>query len=92
MKSFERLQPKSWDEAAQLLATAREKKISSEVKGAGTELLDRMKEYNLAPDQVVDLRPPEHLADSRSQRAHRAGGVGVVIIGVLVVQGLLSIA
>ena len=44
MKSFERLQPKSWEEAAQLLATAREKKISSEVKGAGTELLDRLKE------------------------------------------------
>jgi xanthine dehydrogenase YagS FAD-binding subunit len=56
VKSFERLQPKSWDEAALLLATARERKISSEVKGAGTELLDRLKEYNLAPDQVVDLR------------------------------------
>ena len=56
MKSFERVQPKSWDDAAQLLAKAREEKTSSEAKGAGTELLDRLKEHNLAPDRVVDLR------------------------------------
>lgn len=56
MKSFERLQPKSWEDAVQLLAKANEGKISSEVKGAGTELIDRLKEYNLAPDRVIDLR------------------------------------
>jgi xanthine dehydrogenase YagS FAD-binding subunit len=56
MKSFERLQPKSWEDAVQLLAKAKEEKISSEVKGAGTDLIDRLKEYNLAPDRVIDLR------------------------------------
>ncbi|HQQ78320.1 MAG TPA: FAD binding domain-containing protein, partial [Thermoanaerobaculia bacterium] len=35
---------------------AKEEKTSSEVKGAGTELIDRLKEYNLAPDRVIDLR------------------------------------
>ena len=78
MKSFERVQPKSWDEAAQLLATARERKISSEVKGAGTELLDRLKEYNLAPDQVVDLR--RLTAHSSIQRKSS----GAISIGALV--------
>ena len=78
MKSFERLQPKSWEEAAQLLAAAREKKISSEVKGAGTELLDRLKEHNLAPDQVIDLR-------RLSAHAHiRRDSSGAVSIGALV--------
>jgi len=78
VKSFERVQPKSWDEAAQLLATARERKISSEVKGAGTELLDRLKEYNLAPDQVVDLR--RLTAHSSIQRKSS----GAISIGALV--------
>ena len=78
VKSFERLQPKSWDEAALLLATARERKISSEVKGAGTELLDRLKEYNLAPDQVVDLR--RLTAHSSIQRKSS----GAISIGALV--------
>jgi xanthine dehydrogenase YagS FAD-binding subunit len=78
MKSFERLQPKSWEEAAQLVAAAREKKISSEVKGAGTELLDRLKEYNLAPDQVVDLR--RLTAHSSIQRRSS----GAISIGALV--------
>lgn len=74
MKSFERLQPKSWAEAAQLLATAKEKKISSEAKGAGTELLDRLKEYNLAPDQVVDLR---RLSAHSSIQKKSFGGVSI---------------
>lgn len=78
MKSFERVQPKSWEDAAKLLATAREKKISSEVKGAGTELLDRLKEYNLAPDQVVDLR--RLTAHSSIQRKSS----GAISIGALV--------
>ena len=74
MKSFERVQPKSWEEAVQLLAAAREKKISSEVKGAGTELLDRLKEYNLAPDQVVDLR---RLPAHAHIRRNPSGGVSI---------------
>ncbi|MBK9063112.1 MAG: FAD binding domain-containing protein [Acidobacteria bacterium] len=78
MKNFERLQPKSWEEAAQLLATAKEKKISSEAKGAGTELLDRLKEHNLAPDQVVDLR--RLTAHSSIQR----NSSGAISIGALV--------
>jgi xanthine dehydrogenase YagS FAD-binding subunit len=74
MKSFERLQPASWEDAAKLLATAREKKISSEAKGAGTELLDRLKEYNLAPDQVVDLR---RLTAHSSIQRKSSGGVSI---------------
>ncbi len=78
MKSFERLQPASWEDAAKQMATAREKKISSEVKGAGTELLDRMKEYNLAPDLVIDLRRlPAHSSIQRNSS-------GAVSIGALV--------
>jgi xanthine dehydrogenase YagS FAD-binding subunit len=89
VKSFERLQPKSWDEAAQLLATAREKKISSEVKGAGTELLDRMKEYNLAPDQVVDLR---RLASHSSIQRKSSGAIsiGALVTLTAVAEGLKS--
>ena len=87
MKSFERLQPKSWEEAAQLLATAREKKISSEVKGAGTELLDRLKEYNLAPDQVVDLR--RLTAHSSIQRkSSGAISIGALVTLSAVVEGV----
>ena len=78
MKSFERFQPMSWEEAVKLLDTAREKKISSEAKGAGTELLDRLKEYNLAPDQVVDLR--RLTAHSSIQRKSS----GAISIGALV--------
>jgi len=56
MKSFERVQPQSWDEAVSALAAAKKAGVSAEAKGAGTELVDRLKEYNLAPDRVVDLR------------------------------------
>lgn len=80
MKSFERVQPKSWDEAAAALAAAREKKISSEVKGAGTELLDRMKEYNLAPDQIVDLRRlPGHSSIQRKSSSSVSIGALVTL-------------
>jgi xanthine dehydrogenase YagS FAD-binding subunit len=74
MKSFERVQPASWEDAAKLLAAAREKKISSEAKGAGTELLDRLKEYNLAPDQVVDLR---RLTAHSSIQKKSSGGISI---------------
>jgi xanthine dehydrogenase YagS FAD-binding subunit len=56
MKAFERIQPASWDDAVAALADARKAGVSAESKGAGTELLDRLKERNVAPDRVVDLR------------------------------------
>ncbi|MEO8587406.1 MAG: FAD binding domain-containing protein [Acidobacteriota bacterium] len=84
MKSFERLQPTSWEDAANMLTTAKEKKISSEAKGAGTELLDRLKEYNLAPDQVVDLR---RLTTHSSIQRKSSGAVS---IGALVTLSAIS--
>lgn len=74
MKSFERVQPRSWEDAAAQMAAAREKKISSEVKGAGTELLDRLKEYNLAPDLVIDLR---RLTSHSSIQRKSSGAVSI---------------
>ncbi len=56
MKSFERIQPASWDEAAAALAVAKKAGVSTEPKGAGTDLLDRLKERSAAPDRIVDLR------------------------------------
>lgn len=89
MKSFERVQPRSWEDAAAQMAAAREKKISSEVKGAGTELLDRMKEYNLAPDLVIDLR---RLTSHSSIRRNSSGGVsiGALVTLAAVAEGLKS--
>jgi xanthine dehydrogenase YagS FAD-binding subunit len=87
MKSFERVQPRSWEDAAAQMAAAREKKISSEVKGAGTELLDRMKEYNLAPDLVIDLR---RLTSHSSIQRNSSGGVsiGALVTLTAVAEGL----
>ncbi len=69
------------------MATAREKKISSEAKGAGTELLDRLKEYNLAPDQVVDLqtavRPLFH-----SKKSSGAISIGALVTLSAVAEGV----
>lgn len=56
MKAFERFQPESWNGAVQALQAARKDGIAAEAKGAGTELLDRLKERNAAPDRVIDLR------------------------------------
>ena len=56
MKAFERIQPASWEEAAAALAAAKKDGVSAEPKGAGTDLVDRLKERNVAPDRVVDLR------------------------------------
>jgi xanthine dehydrogenase YagS FAD-binding subunit len=71
------------------MAAAREKKISSEVKGAGTELLDRMKEYNLAPDLVIDLR---RLTSHSSIQRHSSGGVsiGALVTLTAVAEGVKS--
>jgi xanthine dehydrogenase YagS FAD-binding subunit len=56
MKSFERIQPTSWDDAAAALLAAKKAGVSAEPKGGGTDLLDRMKERSVAPDRIVDLR------------------------------------
>ncbi|MFI5198440.1 MAG: FAD binding domain-containing protein, partial [Thermoanaerobaculia bacterium] len=87
MKSFERLQPKSWEEAVQLLATAKSDKVHAEAKGAGTELLDRLKEYNLAPDRIIDLR---RLASHSSIRRNSSGGlsIGALVTLTTVAEGV----
>lgn len=83
MKSFERIQPKSWDEAAAALAAAKKAGRSAEAKGAGTELLDRLKEYNLAPDQVIDLRRlPSHNSIRRTSSGGASIGALVTLTGV----------
>ena len=74
MKSFERIQPKTWDEAAGALAAAKKSGASAEAKGAGTDLLDRLKEYNVAPDQVVDLR---RLTSHNAIRRNSSGGASI---------------
>jgi xanthine dehydrogenase YagS FAD-binding subunit len=74
VKNFERVQPRSWDEAASALAAALKSGKSAEAKGAGTELLDRLKEYNLAPDQVVDLR---RLSSHNSILRNSSGGISI---------------
>ena len=56
MKAFERIQPKDWNEAIAALETAKRAGVAAESKGAGTDLVDRLKERAAAPDRVVDLR------------------------------------
>ncbi len=56
MKSFVRIQPKDWNDAVLALEAARKANVPAEAKGAGTDLLDRLKERTAAPDRVVDLR------------------------------------
>ncbi len=77
MKSFERIQPKDWNDAAFALDAARKAHVFAEAKGAGIDILDRLKERTAAPDRVVDLR---RLDGHRTIR--REGGT--VAIGALV--------
>jgi xanthine dehydrogenase YagS FAD-binding subunit len=77
VKSFERIQPKDWDGAALALEAARKAHVAAEAKGAGTDLLDRLKERTAAPDRVVDLRRLD------GHRTIRRDG-GRVSIGALV--------
>lgn len=77
MKSFERIQPKDWNDAALALEAARKAHVAAEVKGAGTDLVDRLKERTAAPDRVVDLRRLD------GHRTIRPAG-GTVSIGALV--------
>jgi xanthine dehydrogenase YagS FAD-binding subunit len=87
VKSFERIQPESWEDAAAQMTATREKKISSEVKGAGTELLDRMKEYNLAPDVVIDLRRLTSHSSIRRESS-RAISIGALVTLSAVAEGV----
>ena len=77
MKSFERVQPRDWNDAVLALEAARKAHVAAEAKGAGIDILDRLKERTAAPDRVVDLR---RLAEHRAIR--RDGGH--VRIGALV--------
>ncbi len=56
MKAFERIQPADWNDAVAALEAARKAGVPAESKGAGTDLVDRLKERVAAPDRVVDLR------------------------------------
>jgi xanthine dehydrogenase YagS FAD-binding subunit len=56
VKRFERIQPKDWNDAALALEAARKANVAAEAKGAGTDVLDRLKERTAAPDRIVDLR------------------------------------
>jgi len=56
VKAFERIQPQDWNGAVAALETARRAGVPAESKGAGTDLVDRLKESVAAPDRVVDLR------------------------------------
>ncbi len=65
MKSFERVQPRDWNDALLALEAARKARVAAEAKGAGIDLVDRLKERTAAPDRVVDLR---RLAEHRTIR------------------------
>ncbi len=77
MKSFERVQPRDWNDALLALEAARKAHVAAEAKGAGIDIVERLKERTAAPDRVVDLR---RLAEHRTVR--RDGGE--VRIGALV--------
>ena len=86
MKSFERVQPRDWNDAVLALEAARKARVSAEAKGAGIDLLDRLKERTAAPDRVVDLR---RLAEHRT--IHRDGGnvrIGALVTLREVAEGL----
>jgi xanthine dehydrogenase YagS FAD-binding subunit len=56
VKAFERIQPGDWSGAVDALEAARKAGVPAESKGAGIDLVDRLKERVAAPDRVVDLR------------------------------------
>ncbi|MFI5180298.1 MAG: FAD binding domain-containing protein [Thermoanaerobaculia bacterium] len=77
MKSFERVQPRDWNDAVLALEAARKSHVPAEAKGAGIDVIDRLKERTAAPDRVVDLR---RLSEHRTIRRDGAR----VSIGALV--------
>lgn len=77
MKSFERVDPRDWNDAVLALDAARKAKVPAEAKGGGIDVVDRLKERTAAPDRVVDLR---RLTEHRTIRRDEAR----VHIGALV--------
>jgi len=86
VKAFERIQPKDWTAAVAALDAARRGNVPAEAKGAGTDLVDRLKERTAAPDRVVDLR---RLATHRSiARASGRVSIGALATLTEVADGL----
>jgi len=86
VKSFERIQPKDWDDAVLALEAARKSHVAAEAKGAGTDLVDRLKERTAAPDRVVDLR---RLEGHRTIRAtERQVAIGALVTLREIAEGL----
>jgi xanthine dehydrogenase YagS FAD-binding subunit len=86
MKAFERIQPASWEDAAAALAAAKKAGVSAEAKGAGTDLLDRLKERNVAPDRVVDLR--RLAANDGIEKSPSQVAIGALVTLTRVAEGL----
>jgi len=86
MKAFERIQPTSWEEAAAALAAARKAGVSAEAKGAGTDLLDRLKERSVAPDRIVDLR--RLTGNDAIEKSPSQVAIGALVTLTRVVEGL----
>jgi xanthine dehydrogenase YagS FAD-binding subunit len=86
VKSFDRVQPKDWKDAVLALEAARQAKVAAEVKGAGIDVVDRLKERTAAPDRVIDLRRLEgHRA---IQRAGSKVSIGALVTLTQVAEGL----
>ncbi len=88
MKSFERIQPKDWQDAVAALEAARKAKVSTEPKASGNDLVDRLKERTAAPDRVVDLR---RLAGHRTiQQRHETVSIGALVTLTEIAEALRS--
>ena len=86
MKSFERIQPKDWNDAVAALEAARQAKVAVEAKAAGIDLVDRLKEWTVAPDRIVDLR---RLSGHRAiQRGSGKVSIGALVTLTEVAEGL----
>jgi xanthine dehydrogenase YagS FAD-binding subunit len=86
VKAFERIQPKSWDDAVTTLEAARKANVAAEAKGAGTDLLDRLKERTAAPERVVDLRRLG--VHDRIDRSSSAVTIGALVTLTAIADGL----
>ncbi len=86
MKAFDRIQPKSWEEAVTALQAAGKAGVAAEAKGAGTDLLDRLKERTAAPDRVVDLRRLG--VHDRIEKSSSTVTIGALVTLTAVAEGL----
>ncbi len=86
MKAFERVQPRDWNDAVLALEAARNTHVAAEAKGAGIDVVDRLKERTAEPDRVVDLR---RLAEHRTIRRDGARvSIGALVTLREVAEGL----